>query len=65
MSNLDKDVAMPVKRQEYYYEYAQHAWWTGYCPRCNRLIQYNFADNKCNRKQYCWRCGQLLDFTDV
>lgn len=62
----DKDTPMPVKRFDNYYDYAKHTWWVGCCPRCGKLIEYNFQDdNRDNRKQYCFRCGQLCDFEDV
>lgn len=39
------------------------ALWCGRCPRCGQLIGYNYANqDKDNRKQYCWNCGQLVDF---
>ena len=63
---MKKDIPYPVKRVEDYYEYSRHSWWAGYCPRCNQLIRYNFEDeNRNNREQYCWKCGQLCDFKDV
>ena len=66
MSNLDKDIAMPVKRVDDYYDYTRPSWWAGYCPRCGELIRYNFDDDRrSNREQYCWKCGQLCDFTHI
>ena len=58
-----KDIAMPVKRWEYY----NHEWWAGHCPRCDESIafNYNLDSSEGNRKCYCYKCGQLCDFEDV
>lgn len=41
----------------------EDAWWAGYCPRCGTMLGFNYVDtDRENRKQYCWHCGQLVDF---
>lgn len=55
----NKEIAIPVKRLD------PLAFWVGICPRCREMINYNFGDsNRENRKQYCWRCGQLVEFKE-
>ena len=55
----DKEIALPVKRL------SPLAFWVGICPRCGEMISYNFGDSdRNNRKQYCWRCGQLVEFKE-
>lgn len=52
-----KDISQPIKKVE------DDVWWCGYCPRCNQMINYNRAEEDWNnRKQYCWQCGQLVEF---
>lgn len=58
----DKDIAMPIKRFTDP-PIREDAWWAGYCPRCGIMLQFSYADpDEVNRKQYCWHCGQLVDF---
>ena len=58
----NKDKAKTIKRVED--EIQTGRWWAGYCPRCGQILSYNFADkDRYNRKQYCWKCGQLIDFS--
>ena len=58
----EKDIAMPVKRFDFY----NHEWWAGRCPRCNEIIRFDFNIDSSigNRKSYCSLCGQLCDFED-
>ena len=60
----DKEIATPIKRFDGYYRDIQRSWWAGNCPRCNQMISYNFNGDVYNKKQYCWKCGQLIDFKD-
>lgn len=61
-----RNIAYPVKRFEKPMAIREDAWWCGYCPNCGIMINYNYADeDRDNRKQYCWKCGQLCDFEDV
>ena len=54
-----KDVPMSIVR---YKDVDKDAWWFGECPRCKKGIHfYGWADEG-NRKQYCYSCGQLVDF---
>ena len=58
-----KDTPMPIER--FVKPMFQHnAWWTGRCPRCNQILSYNFNGDLNNKKQYCWKCGQLVDFEE-
>lgn len=44
-----------------------HEWWAGRCPRCNKIITYDYSNGRGeegNRKCYCSNCGQLCDFED-
>lgn len=53
-----KKFTMNIKR----FEFAS-AWWCGHCPKCGIKISYNQDDDyRTNRKQYCWHCGQLIEF---
>lgn len=58
-----KEIPMPVERFNNY----NHEWWAGKCPRCNKMIRFNFNIDSSvgNRKCYCSLCGQLCDFEDV
>lgn len=54
-----KDISQPIKK----FEKHDDAWWCGHCPRCGHILGYNNEDKDMNnRKQYCWKCGQLVEF---
>ena len=59
----DKDIPMLIKRFTDP-PIREDAWWAGYCPRCGIMLQFSYADpaDEADRKQYCWHCGQLVDF---
>ena len=58
-----KEFPMEIKRFERPMAVREDAWWCGYCPKCGIMLNFNYADpNRDNRKQYCWHCGQLVDF---
>ena len=54
----DKEIAIPVKRSPL-------SLWVVKCPRCEEIISYNLGNlDSNNRTQYCWRCGQLVEFKE-
>lgn len=56
-----KDISQPIKKFEKYVD--DNVWWCGYCPKCGQMLNYNHADeDRDNRKQHCWKCGQLVEF---
>lgn len=58
-----KEFPMNIKRFEKPMAVREDAWWCGWCPKCGIMLNFNYADpNGVNRKQYCWHCGQLVDF---
>lgn len=58
-----KDISQPIKKFEKFLKISDDAWWCGYCPRCGIILSYNNADeDRDNRKQYCYKCGQLVEF---
>ena len=57
----DKENILPIKQFDKHTR--ADAWWCGHCPKCGIILGYNFADpDRENRKQYCWHCGQLVEF---
>lgn len=53
---LEKINAVPIIKIK------KSAWDAGYCPKCASLVKYNYSDERIRKRQYCWKCGQLVDF---
>lgn len=54
-----KEFPMNIKRYE---KVKEDAWWCGQCPNCGQGLEFKGVADEGNRKQYCWKCGQLVDF---
>lgn len=55
----DKEISIPVKRL------SSLSFRVGKCPRCGEIISYKLGNlDSNNRTQYCWRCGQLVEFKE-
>lgn len=54
-----KEYPMNINRHE---TANKNAWWCGLCPKCGQGLEFKGVAEEGKRKQYCWKCGQLVDF---